>query len=128
MKTSNERRYSQPDRQLKARRSPSAVSSDRKPPHQITGDLRRALKAGYNPGQPRRRDGTPQSGWWSSNRYFDDTDKIVAAAQRFRLAAFSERYSSCVDLCYPLLERRQPVGSDFNLWDYHKCLNRCLGR
>ena len=94
----------------------------------ITGDLRRALKAGYNPSQPRRRDGTPQSGWWSSNRYLDDTDKIVAAAQRFRLAAFSERYSSCVDLCYPLLERRQPVGSDFNLWDYHKCLNRCLGR
>ena len=94
----------------------------------ITGDLRRALKAGYNPSQPRRRDGTPQSGWWSSNRYLDDTDKIVAAAQRFRLAAFSERYSSCVDLCYPLLERRQLVGSDFNLWDYHKCLNRCLGR
>lgn len=94
----------------------------------ITGDLRRALKAGYNPSQPRRRDGTPQSGWWSSNRYLDDTDKIVAAAQRLRLAAFSERYSSCVDLCYPLLERRQPVGSDFNLWDYHKCLNRCLGR
>lgn len=82
--------------------------------------LRLALKAGYDPNQPRERAGRPTGGRWASG-YLNDIDQIVAAAQRFRLAAFCERYAKCV-------ERRLPAGSDFNLWDYQKCLNRCLGR
>ena len=81
-------------------------------------------KYGYDPGQPRRRDGTAQSGWWAGAA--DDIDRIVAAAKRIHTAAFSQKYSDCVDLCYPILER--PPRGDFNLWDFHKCLNRCLGR
>lgn len=36
-------------------------------------------------------------------------------------------YQRCSDLCYPILERFQPAGSDRNTFDFFKCLNACLG-
>lgn len=57
-----------------------------------------------------------------------DVEAIVAAVRRLNLAVVSGAYQKCVDLCYPLLERFQPAGSDRNLWDFHRCLNACLGR
>ncbi len=57
-----------------------------------------------------------------------DVEAIIATARRLNLAVVSGAYQKCVDLCYPLLERFQPAGSDRNLWDFHRCLNACLGR
>jgi hypothetical protein len=57
-----------------------------------------------------------------------DVQAIIATAQRLHLAARPDAYQKCLDLCYPLLERRQPPGSDFNTFDFHKCMNACLAR
>lgn len=84
-------------------------------------------KAGYRPDQPRDFAGTPTGGQWTTG-LSSAANQVVAAAKRIRVAAFSQKYSLCVDLCYPLLERPQGPGLDFNLWDFQKCLNRCLGR
>lgn len=82
-----------------------------------------SIKGGFDPNQPRHPAGRPDGGRWSGNSDFSD---IVSAARR--IGSSSRFYSSCVDLCYPLLERPQFPGSDINLWDYHKCLNLCLRR
>jgi len=48
--------------------------------------------------------------------------------QRARqLAASRADMKRCIDLCYRLLERFQPPGSDRNFFDFQKCLNACLG-
>jgi hypothetical protein len=57
-----------------------------------------------------------------------DVQAIVTTARRLNLAARPDAYQRCLDLCYPLLERRQPPGSDFNTFDFHKCMNACLER
>jgi hypothetical protein len=49
-----------------------------------------------------------------------DLQSIIATAKRLNLAARPDAYQMCLDLCYPLLERRQPPGSDFNTFDFHK--------
>lgn len=85
-----------------------------------------AAKAGFNPSQPRHPAGTPNGGQWVGENG-PSIPKIIAAARRIT-GGPSSRYSACVDLCYPILERLQPPGSDFNLWDYHKCLTTCLNR
>jgi hypothetical protein len=82
-----------------------------------------AAKGGFDPNQPRHPPGRPDGGRWSGSSGFSD---IVSAARR--IGNSSKLYSSCIDLCYPLLERPQFSGSDINLWDYHKCLNLCLNR
>jgi hypothetical protein len=57
-----------------------------------------------------------------------DVQAIITTARRLDLAARPDAYQRCLDLCYPLLERRQPPGSDFNTFDFHKCMNACLER
>jgi hypothetical protein len=48
--------------------------------------------------------------------------------QTTQLAASRADMDRCVDICYPILERFQPAGSDRNQFDFYKCLNECLGR
>lgn len=59
-------------------------------------------------------------------------------ARRGRLPQVSQRYSArpelaasrsdCIEKCYHLLERILPFpGSDKNTWDFHKCVNECMG-
>ena len=58
----------------------------------------------------------------------DTIDAIVERADKLDLANSSNAYQTCLDLCYPLLERFQLPGSDKNTWDFHKCMNLCLGK
>jgi hypothetical protein len=58
----------------------------------------------------------------------NDVQAIIATARRLKLAGRLDAYQKCLELCYPLLERRQPPGSDFNTFDFHKCMNACLAR
>jgi len=81
----------------------------------------------YAPNQPRVPAGNPDGGQWTSGAA-DDVETIVATAKRLNLAARPDAYQKCLDLCYPLLERFQPPGIDRNTWDFHKCMNACLGR
>jgi hypothetical protein len=55
-------------------------------------------------------------------------EEIVATAKRENLAARPDKYMKCLELCYPLLERRKPPGSDINTFDFHKCMAACLAR
>jgi len=81
----------------------------------------------YDPDEPRVPAGNPDGGQWTSET---DTDvsAIVAEAKHLNLAGDPDVYQKCLDLCYPLLERIQPPWSDRNTWDFHKCMNACLGR
>jgi hypothetical protein len=103
------------------------------------------LRAKYDPNQPRVPAGNPDGGRWTeagTNGGIDIADdaggderaadaapsveKILALAPR--LAATRASMNRCVDLCYRLLERFQPPGSDRNEFDFRRCLNACLGR
>jgi hypothetical protein len=70
----------------------------------------KALKAGFNPNQPRVPAGSgEESGRWT-------------------LAARSTAKDRCIELCYRLLERPEPPGTSLiNYWDFQKCLNKCMG-
>jgi hypothetical protein len=57
-----------------------------------------------------------------------DVRHILDIAKRMRLSGTRSNYNKCLDLCYPILERFQPPGSDRNTWDFYKCMNACLGR
>jgi len=57
-----------------------------------------------------------------------EVQSIIDTAQQLNVAAGPDAYQKCLDLCYPLLERFQPPGSDRSTWDFHKCMNACLGR
>ncbi|MFZ3311505.1 MAG: hypothetical protein WB868_03225 [Xanthobacteraceae bacterium] len=81
----------------------------------------------FDPTQPRIPAGNSDGGQWS-NDAASDPQSIIAVAQRFKLAADPDSYQKCLDLCYPLLERVEPPWSDRNTWDFHKCMNACLGR
>jgi hypothetical protein len=81
----------------------------------------------YDPDQPRVPTGNPEGGQWTSGAS-TDVLSIIATARRMNIAATSGAYQKCLDLCYPLLERFQAPGSDRNTWDFHKCMNACLGR
>jgi hypothetical protein len=41
-------------------------------------------------------------------------------------AAGPNTYQRCLDLCYPILERFQSPGVDYNKWDFHRCMDACL--
>lgn len=110
--------------------------------------LRYALRRKYRPDQPRVPAGNPDGGQWTSEAGSGadgtvDVDvtgsteeqpsrsnpqDIIARARRLNIAARSDAYQRCLDLCYPLLERPQRSGSDRNQWDFHKCMNACLRR
>ena len=88
-------------------------------------------KANFDPMQPRVPRGEPDGGQWTRVegwRSGTDVDAFVATAKRLGLADGPEAYGRCLNLCYPLLERWQPPGSDRNQWDFHKCMNACLGK
>jgi len=57
-----------------------------------------------------------------------DVRSIIDTARQLNVSARPDAYEKCLDLCYPLLERFQRPGSDRNTWDFHKCMNACLGR
>lgn len=95
-----------------------------------------ALK--FDSNQPRAPAGQSDGGQWVSvgRDSAPSTDRsvgpspqdIIARAKRLNLAGSRSGYQRCLDLCYPLLERPQKLGSDRNQWDFHKCMNACLGR
>jgi hypothetical protein len=111
----------------------------------------RRLGLKYSPDQPRVPTGYRDGGQWTSdgasgsaqdssgvpsekpgdaeeaNRKAD-VQTILAAAKRLRLATSPQDYQKCLDLCYRLLERPLPRWSDRNTFDFHKCMNACLGR
>jgi len=106
--------------------------------------LVRAVEAKFDPNQPRVPAGDPDGGQWtdagggtaessaesnqSTTSSSADVTGIIAFARRQRLAGNPLNYQRCLDLCYPLLERRQRAGSDRNTWDFHRCMNACLQR
>ncbi len=83
----------------------------------------------FNEDQPR-----DEHGRWTETGADDAADSgdqvtvsdILSRAKTLNLAARSDKWQTCLDLCYPLLERFQPPGSDKNDWDFHKCMNICL--
>ena len=83
----------------------------------------------FDPSQPRVPAGNPDGGQWTNENEEPqnsvDVQSILGRAKQ--LAVSRASMSRCVDLCYPLLERIQPPGSDRNEFDFRKCLNQCLG-
>lgn len=92
-----------------------------------------ALDRKFNPNQPRVPAGSPDGGQWTDGgggREGDENDlvqDILAKAKELRLTGSSSDYRICLNLCYPILERLSPRWSDRNTWDFHKCMNACLG-
>jgi hypothetical protein len=86
----------------------------------------------YDPDQPRVPAGSADGGQWAGggadSENHVDVQSIVETAKRLDLAARPDAYQRCLNLCYRLLERPQSRGSDRNTWDFHKCMNACLGR
>ena len=86
----------------------------------------------YSPDQPRVPAGHSDGGQWtdgSANPSSDaSVESILELADRIFVAGGSLSYQACLDICYPLLERFKPPGSDRNQWDFIKCMNACLKR
>ena len=78
--------------------------------------------------QPRVPAGQPDGGRWTSGASEGSGESIFAIAERLRLAGGSADWQACIELCYPLLERPSHPSSDRNTWDFHKCMNACLGK
>jgi hypothetical protein len=83
----------------------------------------RRLARKYRPDQSR-----DDQGRWVGEGRTGDVRKILSTARRLIAASGTVSYQRCLDLCYPLLERSKPLGSDRNTWDFFKCMNACLGR
>jgi hypothetical protein len=49
----------------------------------------------------------------------------IEARIKHLFAAGPKTYQRCLDLCYPLLERFQLPGVDYNKYDFHKCMDAC---
>jgi len=83
----------------------------------------------YDPHQPRVPFGNSDGGQWTAGDVQEAPDLPQSSiTQRARqLAASRADMKRCIDLCYRLLERFQPPGSDRNFFDFQKCLNACLG-
>lgn len=95
--------------------------------HELIAGLSPNTVHKFDPNQPRVPAGSPDGGQWTDGAA-GDVQTIVARAKRLSLATEPDAYQRCLDLCYPLLERFQPPGRDYNTWDFHKCMNACLGR
>ena len=82
----------------------------------------------FNPDQPRVPAGNPDGGRWTggAGKSTDDADLKEIFTRAKQLAIGRASMNRCIDLCYPLLERLQPAGSDRNEFDFRKCLNECL--
>jgi len=122
---------------------------DENAPEPMPGPERLGLKRAFDASQPRIPAGNSDGGQWtdgggtsenggSRRRGGDSTEsnprdeptvrRVLSAFRKLEGADGPDRYGKCLDLCYPLLERFQPPDSDRNLWDFHKCMNACLGR
>jgi hypothetical protein len=93
--------------------------------------LARAIKADFDPNQPRVPAGSSDGGQWTGGGGGDGEESatltgILAVARRIAAAGNPLDYQRCLNLCYPLLERLQHPASDRNTWDFHKCMNQCL--
>jgi hypothetical protein len=95
--------------------------------------LSEQIERKYRPDQPRVPAGVQEGGQWTAG-----TDPSAASQQsdvqsmlqawKTLAARTSDKRQACLDLCYPLLERWQPPGADFNESAFRKCLNACLGQ
>jgi len=81
----------------------------------------------YSPDQPRVPAGNPDGGQWTSEEGSTDVNAILGRARQLAATRRSNKYLECLDLCSPILERWQTPGADFNQWDFHRCMNECLG-
>jgi hypothetical protein len=97
-------------------------------------ELERAVKAGFDPNQPRLPAGNPGGGQWTNGGSggIGDTgttlSRIIGLARQIASSGSPLDYQRCLDHCYPLLERPQHPASDRNEWDFHRCMNECLQR
>ena len=88
--------------------------------------LRRFILAyRFDPDQPRDERGRwTESDGESTDPLADVVEptvgSIVAIAAKLNLAARSDGYPTCLDLCSPLLERPLPPWNDKNTWSFHK--------
>jgi hypothetical protein len=94
----------------------------------------------YRPDQPRVPAGVPEGGQWSSEgggtlepgaqeqQTSSDVQRILEKAKQLAARGYSIRYLQCLEICYPLLERPQPAGADFNMNDFHRCMAACMRR
>lgn len=57
-----------------------------------------------------------------------DVEEILNMAKQISASGYSTSYLRCLDICSPILERPQPPGVDFNKWDFHRCMNACMGK
>jgi hypothetical protein len=83
----------------------------------------------YSPDQPRVPAGSSEGGQWTNGTGGDsaDTESIFKKAKRIAASGTSS-YHQCLNLCYPILERFTRPGSDMNTFDFHECMNACLGK
>jgi len=100
-----------------------------------------SVRRKYSPDQPRVPAGNPGGGQWSADDGQsarpdaltpdgdDDTlvTEILRKAKNLNLTASPADYQKCLNICYPILERPKPPWSDRNKYDFHKCMNACLG-
>jgi len=95
-----------------------------------TKQLSQLVGAKYDPSQPRDDRGrwTDTGADQSTGNEGADPRKILELARQWFLAGTRASFSRCTELCYPLLERFQPPGVDYNYWDFQRCMNACLGR
>lgn len=100
----------------------------------------------FDPNQPRVPKGQPEGGQWTSDGEGDsqpvplvpprsqpDGDAVgvsaILAKAKQLAASGTTPYQRCLNLCFPILERALPFpGSDRNTFDFHKCMNACLGK
>jgi hypothetical protein len=99
--------------------------------------LYESVERKFDPNQARVPKGQPEGGQWASDGTSDapapeqngtaDVQTIISRAKK--LAAMGGlSYQTCLNLCYPILERFSRPGSDKNTFDFHKCMNDCLGK
>jgi hypothetical protein len=74
----------------------------------------------YSPDQPR-----DDHGRWTSGGV--EVESILEMAKRLAATSYSDKYLRCLDVCSPILEIPQPPGADFNKWNFHRCMNACMG-
>jgi hypothetical protein len=80
----------------------------------------------YSPDQPRVPAGSSEGGQWT--RGGGVSVKVILDKAKQISSAGGNSYQRCLDLCYPILERFIRPGSDRNTFDFHKCMNACLGK
>jgi hypothetical protein len=63
-----------------------------------------------------------------TSRLGSDTQSQNAIEHASERAMAESSWDECLDRCYAVLERFQEPGSDRNKFDFHACMNECLGQ